>query len=159
MPEFTKNCTPPQEVFKEFHHRYRTAISKKHLDGCFWGRIYIGNIPAWLLLKCSCKHIFILRREYNVKYFFQRFHEIRISRQFHCVNYQEMFMIYFLKHFMKNENSENRFSEFSLSWKTVLLNLFLCLINYFLMNDVCEKLKESGNKVKSKHKMVFPILY
>ena len=51
------------------HHRYfsKNFISsaqqwywKMHLDGCFWGRIYFGNIPAWLLLQGSCKHILIL---------------------------------------------------------------------------------------------------
>ena len=33
---------------------------KMYLDGCFWGRIYFGNIPAWLLLKSSCRGIFVL---------------------------------------------------------------------------------------------------
>ena len=56
-----------------------------------------------------------------------------------------MFMIYFLKPFMKYENSENRFSEFSLSWKTFLLNLFSCLINSFIINDVFTNLKENVN--------------
>ena len=71
-----------------------------------------------------------------------------------------MFMIYFLNPFMKYENSENRFSEFSLSWKTFLLNLFSCLINSFIINDVCKNLKENVNiKVKSKHKVVFRTLY
>ena len=51
------------------HHRYFsknfTTIAeqwywKMHLDGCFWGRIHFGNIPAWLLPKESCKNIFIL---------------------------------------------------------------------------------------------------
>ena len=69
-------------------------------------------------------------------------------------------MIYFLKRFMKYENSENQFSEFSLSWKTFLLNLFSCLINSFLVNDVCKNLKKNINiKVKSKHKVVFRTLY
>ena len=71
-----------------------------------------------------------------------------------------MFMIYFLRHFMKYKNSENRFSEFSLSWKTFLLNLFSCLINSFVINDVCKNLKKNVNiKVKSKHKVVFRTLY
>ena len=33
---------------------------KMYPDGCLWGRIYFGNIPAWLFLKSSCKHIFVL---------------------------------------------------------------------------------------------------
>ena len=33
---------------------------KMYLDGSFWGRIYFGNIPAWLLLKTSCRRIFVL---------------------------------------------------------------------------------------------------
>ena len=80
---------------------------------------------------------------------------------FHCVNYRERFMVYFLKRFMKYENIENRFSEFSLSWKTfLLLNLFSCLINSFIINDVCRYLRENVNiKVKSKHKVVFRTLY
>ena len=68
---------------------------------------------------------------------FRLFHEMR------CVNYREMFMIYFLRHFMKYKNSENRFSEFSLSWKTLLLNLFPCLINPFVINGVYKSLKEN----------------
>ena len=54
-----------------------------------------------------------------------------------------MFMIYFLKHFMKHENSENWFSEFSLSWKTLIWNSFPCLINSFVINDVYKSLKEN----------------
>ena len=91
---------------------------------------------------------------------FKVFHEIRISRQFYCVNYREMFMIYHLRPFIKYENSEDRFSEFFLSWKTFLLNLFSCLINSFVFNDVCKNLKQNVNiKVKSKHKVVFRTLY
>ena len=50
------------------HHRYFsknfTTVAeqrywKMYLDGCFWGRIYFGNIPAWLLLKSSCRRIFL----------------------------------------------------------------------------------------------------
>ena len=49
------------------HHRYlpryfatgaEQRYWKMHLDGWFWGRIYFENIPAWLLLKGSCKQIF-----------------------------------------------------------------------------------------------------
>ena len=44
------------------HHRYfsksfTTVVEqlywKMYLDGCFWRRIYFGNIPAWLLLKAA----------------------------------------------------------------------------------------------------------
>ena len=51
------------------HHKYfsknfttgaEQRYWKMHRDGCFWGRICFGNIPAWLFLKGSCKHIFIL---------------------------------------------------------------------------------------------------
>ena len=81
-------------------------------------------------------------------------------RAFHCVNYPEMFLAYLLKHFIKYENSENWFSEFSLSWKTFLLNLFSCLINSFVITDVCKSLKENVSiKVKSKHKVVVHTLY
>ena len=31
-----------------------------HQDGCFWEQLYFRNIPQWLLLKDSCKDIFIL---------------------------------------------------------------------------------------------------
>ena len=34
---------------------------KMYLDGTFWGRINFGNIPAWLLLKMSCRGIFVLK--------------------------------------------------------------------------------------------------
>ena len=61
------------------HHRYfsknfttgaEQRYLKMHLDGCFWGRIYFGNIPAWLLLKGSCKHIFILEILTHFLHFF-----------------------------------------------------------------------------------------
>ena len=86
---------------------------------------------------------------------FSLFHEMRISRQFHSVNYREMFMIYFLRHFMKCKNSENRFSEFSLSWKTLLLNLFPCLINPFVINGVYKSLKENVSITWKASKVVF----
>ena len=34
---------------------------KMYLDGSFWERINFGNIPAWLLLKISCRRIFVLK--------------------------------------------------------------------------------------------------
>ena len=62
--------------------------------------------------------------------------------------------------FHENENSENRFSEFSLSWKTFLLNWFSSLVNSFIINDVYKNLKENVNiKVKMKHKVVFRTSY
>ena len=51
------------------HHRYFsknfTTLAeqrywKMYHDGCFWGRIYFENIPAWLLLKSSRGRIFVL---------------------------------------------------------------------------------------------------
>ena len=66
-----------------------------------------------------------------------------------------MFMIYFLRHFMKYKNSENRFSEFSLSWKTLLLNLFPCLINSFFINDVYKSLKRKCKHYVKANKVVF----
>ena len=51
------------------HHKYVsknfTTVEeqrywKMYPDSCFWGRIYFGNIPAWLLLKSICKPIFVL---------------------------------------------------------------------------------------------------
>ena len=59
-------------------------------------------------------------------------------------------MIYSLRHFMKYKNSENRFSEFSLSWKTLLLNLFPCLINPFVINGVYKFKRKCKHYVKSK---------
>ena len=66
-----------------------------------------------------------------------------------------MFMIYFLRHFIKYKNSETRFSEFSLSWKTSLLNLFPCLINPFVINGVYLSLKENVSITWNASKMVF----
>ena len=64
-------------------------------------------------------------------------------------------MIYSLRHFMKYKNSENRFSEFSLSWKTLLLNLFPCLINPFVINGVYKSLKEIVTITWKASKVVF----
>ena len=48
------------------------------------------------------------------------------------------------KTFMKYKYSENRFSEFfSVSWITLLLNLFPCLINPFVIDGVYKSLKEN----------------
>ena len=51
------------------HHRYfsknfttsaEQQYWKMYLDGCFWGRMYFGNIPALLFFKSSCRRIFVL---------------------------------------------------------------------------------------------------
>ena len=60
-----------------------------------------------------------------------------------------MLMIYFFKPFMKYENTENQFSEFYVSWKTLLLTFFSCLIKPFIINDVHKNLKENVN-IKAK---------
>ena len=57
--------------------------------------------------------------------------------------------------FMKCKNSENRFSEFSLSWKTLLLNLFPCLINPFVSNGVYKSLKENVSITLKASEVVF----
>ena len=46
------------------HQRYFSTnfTASAELDGCFWGRTYFGNIPLWLLLKGSCKVIFISKK-------------------------------------------------------------------------------------------------
>ena len=64
-------------------------------------------------------------------------------------------MIYFLRHFMKYKTSENQFSEFPLSWKTSLSNLFPCLINPFVINDVYKSLKENVSIQWKASKVVF----
>ena len=46
---FTKSHTPSEVFSEEFSE-----------DGCFWGQLYFRNTPQWLLLKDSCKDIFIL---------------------------------------------------------------------------------------------------
>ena len=40
-----------------------------HLDGCISGRISCKNIPTWLLLKGSCKHIFVLEILTHISHF------------------------------------------------------------------------------------------
>ena len=122
----TKSCS---EYMQQIYRR--TTVSK-----CDFNKVSKGEDSLW-----------------NVS--FRAFHEMRISR-FHRVNYREMFRIYFLNPFMKYENSENRFSEFSVPWKTFLLNLFSCLINFFIVSDVCENLKENVNmKEKANSKWFF----
>ena len=60
------------------HHRYFlknfTTVAeqrywKMYLDGCFWRRIYFGSIPAWLLLKSSCRSIFVLDIRTHILHF------------------------------------------------------------------------------------------
>ena len=124
--------------------------------------------PSWeTFIKFTYLSIFIstlqllvtLRQWYTDKYFSQ---SISWNTYFTIVSsckLQEKFMIYFLKPFMKYESSENQFSEFPLSWKSFLLNLFSCFIKSFIINDVCKNLKENVNvKIWSKDKVVFRTL-
>ena len=57
--------------------------------------------------------------------------------------------------FMKHKNSENRFSEFSLSRKTLLLNLFPWFINPFVINGVYKSLKKNVSITWKASKVVF----
>ena len=58
--KFTESRAPSEVFFEEFHYKCKTAIMKMYQDDCFWGQLYFRNIPLWLLLKDSCKDIFIL---------------------------------------------------------------------------------------------------
>ena len=42
---------------------------KMYLDHCLLGRIYFGNVPAWLLLKSSCRRIFVLELLTHILHF------------------------------------------------------------------------------------------
>ena len=80
---FSKNLTTVAE------QRYW----KMYPDGCFWGRIYFGNIPTWLLLKNSqtyrrfvfeiLKHIlhFLLWRHVKEQRIFMIFFYLRFWRK------------------------------------------------------------------------------
>ena len=76
------------------HHRYFsknfTTVAeqrywKMYLDGCFWGQICLGNIPAWLLLKSSCRRIFVLEILTHILHFLLWRH----------VREERIFMIFF----------------------------------------------------------------
>ena len=80
------------------HHRYFsknfTTVAeqrywKMYLDGCFWGRIYFGNIPAWLLLKSSCRRIFLFEILAHILHFLLWRH----------VKEEQIFMIFLNKGF------------------------------------------------------------
>ena len=89
------------------HHRYFsknfTAIAeqrywKMYLNGCFWGRIYFGNIPAWLLLKSSCRPIFVLEILTHILHFLLWRH----------VKEERFFMIFFkVKVLAKSVSAQN----------------------------------------------------
>ena len=136
-----------QTIFRSSHQR------------CSVKKVVLRNFT-----KFTGKHLrqsqIALRRGYTVKYFFQ---SISWNTYFTIVLLCKLPInvhdIHF-EAFQKYKNSENRFSEFSVSWKTFLLNLFSFLINSFVVNDVCKNLKKNVNiKVKSKHKVVFRTLY
>ena len=70
---FSKNFTSEQQYWKN-----------RDIEKCiFWGRIYFGNIPAWLLLKGSCNCVpfrnsdtylnFLLWRHVKEKWIFMIF--------------------------------------------------------------------------------------
>ena len=82
------------------------------------------------------------------------FHEIRISR-FHCVNCREMFMIYFLRHFMKYIKIPKIDFQNFLSWKTLPLNLFPRFINPFVINGLYKSLKENVSITLKASEVVF----
>ena len=65
-----------------------------------------------------------------------------------------MFMIYFLRHFMNIKILKIDFQNF-LPWKTLLLNLFSCLINNFVINGVYKSLKENVSNQWKASKVVF----
>ena len=84
----------------------------------------------------------MLKRGYSMKYFIQ------------CNAWNTHFMIVLLCKLPRNahdilfeafheKNYENRFSEISLSWNTLLLNLFPCLISSFIIGKVRQSLKEN----------------
>ena len=103
-----------------------------------------------------------VRRGYTVKYFFQ---SISWNTYFTIVSLCKLPRNVYdilLKPFMKYENSENCFSEFSLSWITFLLNFSSCLINSFILSEVSKNLKKNVNvKVKRKQRNMkwFFVLY
>ena len=73
-----------------------------------------------------------------------------------------MSMKYFLLPFMKYEKSENQFSEFSCLWNLfVFVNIFSCLVNSFLINDVYKnsekKKKNSLSNCKKQAQSVFSV--
>ena len=58
--KFAKTRTPSEVVFEEFHYKGRTAVLKNASRWLLLGQLYFQNIPQWLVLKDSCKDIFIL---------------------------------------------------------------------------------------------------
>ena len=58
--KITKNRTRHSNFSKNFTISAEQRYWKMHPGGCFWQQLYFGNFPEWLLLKDSCKDIFIL---------------------------------------------------------------------------------------------------
>ena len=83
-----------------------------------------------------------LRRGYTVKYFFQ------------TISWNALVSLYKLPRNVHDILFET-FSGFSLSWKTLLLNLFRCLINPFVINGVYKSLKENVSITWKACKVVF----
>ena len=89
------------------HHRYFsknfTTVAeqrywKMYLDGCLWGRIYFGNIPAWLLLKSNCRPTFLLEILAHILHFLLWRH----------VKEERIFMIFFkVKVLAKSVSTQN----------------------------------------------------
>ena len=75
--------------YRYFSKNFTTVAEQRYwqmyLDGCFSGRIYFGNIPVWLLLKRSCKHIFVLEILTHILHFLLWRH----------VKEERIFMIFF----------------------------------------------------------------
>ena len=73
-------------LYHRYFSKYFTTVAeqqywKMYHDGCFWGRIYFGNIPAWLLLKSSCRRIFVLEILTHILHFL-RWRYVKEERRF-----------------------------------------------------------------------------
>ena len=66
-----------------------------------------------------------------------------------------MFMIYTFWDISWNIKILKIDFRFSLSWKTLLLNLFLCLVNPFVINDAYKSLKQNVSITSKASKAVF----
>ena len=129
----------------DFQNFYISWKGSKSISWTFLGSLHNETIVKYVFheIPYTVKYLF-LAISWNT-YFTVSL--CKLPRNVHDILFETFHEIY--------KNSENRFSEFSLSWKTLLLNLFPCLINSFVINDVYKSLKENVSITWKASKVVF----
>ena len=129
----------------DFQNFYISWKGSKSISWTFLGSLHNETIVKYVFheIPYTVKYLF-LAISWNT-YFTVSL--CKLPRNVHDILFETFHEIY--------KNSENRFSEFSLSWKTLLLNLFPRFINPFVINGLYKSLKENVSITLKASEVVF----